>query len=397
MAQAGTGGRKGTLAVFSAFYPPNLGGIEQYTVNLARTLEGKGVHVVIVTNDAAHLGPHELKEDGTEVFRLPCRVFAGSRFPVPWRNAEFRRTWARIESLDLIGVLINARFYFHSLLGCSLAQSHGLTPLVLEHGSSHLGFGDIRVDWAVRQWEHGITAAVMRRNPDFYAVSQMGVDWLEHFGVKAKGKLYNAVNAREFRESSSRRSFRRELGIGQDSLVAAFTGRLLVGKGTTVLLNAARAMYDQGRDVHVLVAGDGPDWRRLEREAPRNLHLLGRLGREDVSALLLDSDVFLFPSSYPEGMPTSILEAAACGLSTIGTDVGGVREIMPDESYGWVLDVPPSQPRVREILAWCDDNRDELAAMGERCRSRVEREFSWERTADDVLAACERARLEGDL
>lgn len=386
-----------TVAIFSAFHTPNLGGIEQYTVNLAHTLEERGVHVVVVTNDSFDLGIHEVEKDGVEIYRLPCLVFAGGRFPVPRKNAAFRAAWAQLEAMELDGVLINARFYFHTLLGCDLAHSHGLTPMVLEHGSSHLGFGDVRIDWAVRQWEHGITKLVMLRNPHFYAVSQMGLDWITHFGIKGKGTLHNAVNAAVFRASSSGRKFRTELGIAPDALVAAFTGRLLVGKGTSVLLSVARNLQNQGRDVHVLVAGDGPDRERMEREAPANLHILGRLGREDVAALLLCSDVFLFPSSYPEGMPTSILEAAACGLATIGTDVGGVREIMPDDTYGWVLPVRPSPERVTEILAWCDDNRDELAAMGARCRSRVEREFSWERTADDVLDACELARQEGDL
>lgn len=396
MAQAGMCDPAGSLAIFSAFYPPNLGGIEQYTVNLARTLERRGTHVLVVTNDSANLGPYELQDDGVEVFRLPCHAVAGARFPIPRKNASFRETWARIEAYDLSGVLINARFYFHTLLGCDLARSHGLTPIVLDHGSAHLGFGDKRIDWAVRQWEHAITAAVKRRNPRFYAVSQMGVDWLAHFGIEGLGVLHNAVDAEAFRAGSSGRDFRAELGLAPSSLVASFTGRLVVDKGTDILLSVARDLLVQGRDVHLLVAGDGPERERMEREAPANLHLLGRLDRGDVSALLACSDVFLFPSAYPEGMPTSILEAAASGLSTIGTDVGGVREIMPDDSYGAVLGVPPDPREVAERLAWCDDNRDELAAMGARCRDRVEREFSWERTADDVLAACARARLEGD-
>lgn len=381
-----------TIAIFSAFYPPNLGGIEQYTVNLARTLESSGTHVVVVTNDSFDLGVHEVQEDGVEVYRLPCRVYAGRRFPVPRRNATFRAAWAELEALDLAGVLVNARFYFHTLLGCELAHSHGLTPVVLEHGSAYLGFGNPRIDWAVQLWEHGITALVKRQDPAFYAVSQMGVDWIRTFGIEGQGTLHNAVDAAAFRASSSGRDFRAELGLGPDALVAAFTGRLLVDKGTNVLLDVARAMREAGRDVRILVAGDGPERESMERACPDNLHLLGRLGREDVAALLQCADVFLFPSFYPEGMPTSILEAAVCGLPTIGTDVGGVREIMPDDTYGWVLPVPPDPAEVARILAWCDHNRNDLASMGERCRARVEREFSWEQTAADVRDAFARAR-----
>ena len=93
-------------------------------------------------------------------------------------------------------------------------------------------------------------------------------------------------------------------------------------------------------------------------------------------------------------MPTSLLEASACGVPSIATDVGGVREIIPNEGFGWVLDEPDSDACATQI-AWCAEHRSEAASMGFRCRRRVEQVFSWERTAASVLAACDAAELRG--
>lgn len=392
MTPAGGEAPRKALVIFSAYYPPNMGGIEQFTLNLAHEVASEGTPVVVVTNDAMRVGPYETQDDGVVVYRLPCLPIAGGRFPIPRRNRVFRDIFARLDEVDPLGVLINARFYFHTLMGCSYAHRKGLTPLVLDHGSTHLAFGNSRVvDWAVEEWEHAITVLVKRRKPNFYGISERSLEWIRHFGIEGCGVLSNAIDAEAFRAMASGRDFRSELGIPDGALMAAFTGRLLPTKGTTALLHAAREMMAQGRDVHILIAGDGPERERMERERTENLHMLGRLERGDVVSLLAGSDLFLFPSDT-EGMATSLLEAGACGLPILSTDVGGAREVMPDDSYGIVIPAPADQDEVVRRLAWCDDHRDELKAMGTRAKARVEQEFSWQKTASDVLAACEAAR-----
>jgi glycosyltransferase involved in cell wall biosynthesis len=386
----------GRIGIVSAFALPHLGGIEQFTDNLARELVSRGHPVSVITCDFAGLGEYEMLPSGVEVFRLPCVTLAGDRFPLVRKDARFRRMDALLASEEYEGILVNTRFFSTTPYALDLGGRAGVRPFVLDHGSAYIGFGSPAIDWAVRLYEHGMTWRAKRREPDFYGVSQKSVEWLRHFGIEACGAINNAVDAAGFVAQASGRAFREELGLGPDAMVVAFTGRLLSSKGVWHVIDVARALHERGANVWFAVAGDGPELERLQAAAPPNVAFVGRLEKPDVAALLLQSDLFLFPSEYPEGMPSSVLEAAACGLSTIGTDVGGMREILPSDEYGVVYERFDAEDCVRRIEGMLE-GREALKEAGERCRQRVERKFSWKRTADAVLAACERAKRGADV
>lgn len=378
------------ITIFSALYLPSYGGVEQFSANLARELLSEGHEVSVVTCDTAGLGPYETTEDGVRLFRMPCRPVAGGRLPLPRHGRAYARLWREVRAIPADGVLVNTRFYPHSVLGLRYAREQGLRAVLLDHGSSHLGFGDPRIDWAVRRYEHLATARTKRYHPDYYGISDKSLAWLSHFGIEGKGVIHNAIDAPAFRALASPRDIRRELGIPEEDLVVAFTGRLVVDKGTDCLVGIAEELARRGRAAHLVVAGVGPEQEAMAARVLPNLHLLGRLERADVSALLRSSDVFVLPSKT-EGMPTSVLEAAAWGVSSVTCAVGGVREIMPDESFGMVVeDVDPV--RWADILDGYLSNREELARKGERCRERVEQCFCWPQTAAAVLDAFEAAR-----
>ena len=136
--------------LFPHFYPPHMGGIENFTYNLAHALVDRGNEVLVVTNDTNGLGAGITDEDGVGVLRLPCFPFFAGRFPVPKINALSRNLWKRIECQQLDGVLVNARFYIHSLDGIRFAKSLRITPVVLDHGSAFLSFSNPVIDpWSV--------------------------------------------------------------------------------------------------------------------------------------------------------------------------------------------------------------------------------------------------------
>ena len=60
------------FAIFSAQYPPHMGGVEIFTQSLARELSAHGNHVTVVANDTEGVGAGKTDEDGVEVFRMPC-------------------------------------------------------------------------------------------------------------------------------------------------------------------------------------------------------------------------------------------------------------------------------------------------------------------------------------
>lgn len=222
-----------------------------------------------------------------------------------------------------------------------------------------------------------------------YAVSRKASAWLGHFGITSSGELPNSIDADAYAAHASARSFRSELGIGDDVLLASFVGRLVPEKGVRALAEAARML--EGEGVLIALGGDGPLRSELEAAAGPSLRLLGRLERPDVAALLAQSDVMCLPSRS-EGFATSLLEAAACGTPALVTNVGGTDELVPDAHFGTIL--PDMQPEtIADALRKAKRNRAALAEQGANAAHLVRERFSWDETARKVLEACRAAQV----
>lgn len=370
------------ICIFSALYPPSTGGVEIFTENLAAQLVQMGHRVVVVTSNTHGL-PSTETLDGVEVMRLPCKPLMQGRLPLPNRNAEHRRMVSQVEALPISSVLINTRFYPHSLIAAQIARKKGIRPVLLDHGSAHLTLGNPLADAALQAYEHFMTRRIKKHDIDFYGISDASMQWLSHFGITAKGAITNALDANGFTASASGRDLKAERGIPDDALLIAFTGRLVPEKGIGPLLEAASLLSDDA-SIQFAIAGDGPLMERATHASP-NVHALGRLSRSDIAALLLQADAFCLPTRS-EGFSTSLLEAAVCGCAPIITDVGGVKELIPDQSFGLVLE--QAQPQtIADAARTLAQDRGQCTSMAKRVQQRAQREFTWERTADRVLEA----------
>lgn len=376
-----------TIALFSAQYPPHVGGVETYTCNLARELKALGHRVIVASLNNCGVEACEIDDQGIEVLRLPCHAAFSQRYPVAKRGAGFDALWAKLEGADVDYVAVNARFYPHSLAGVRFARARGIAPIIIEHGSAHLTLGSAPLDVAIGAVEHLMTALVKRSEPQCYAVSKAASSWLGHFGIESQGELHNAIDAPAFRALASLRDYRAEFGIGRDDLLIVSLGRLVPEKGVQALLEAMRSLT--GEAVWCLFAGDGPLRGAVEDCGIERVRALGGLDKPDVAALLSQADALCLPSRS-EGFATSLLEAAACGTPAIVTRVGGVDELVEDERFGTVLDDASPLAVERALLRALAD-RASLALQGRAVQKLIEERFTWRRTAEDTLEACRRA------
>ena len=282
-------------------------------------------------------------------------------------------------------MLVNARFYPHSLLGMRVARERGLTPVVLDHGSAYLSFSNALLDPVVRLYERSITAWGRRFHARYYGVSERSAEWLANFGIEAAGVIPNAIDAAAYREGASGRDFRRELGLAAGAPLVVFVGRLIPEKGVGSLIEASRDERLARARATLVLAGDGPLSDEVRAAEGPGLRWVGRLDRGDTAALLSQADLMCLPSRS-EGFATTLLEAAASGCPSLVTDVGGAREVACDPGCGRIMADASTETVVREIADLLV-RRDELAAMGERCRDRADA-FSWDATAAAVERAC---------
>jgi N-acetyl-alpha-D-glucosaminyl L-malate synthase BshA len=130
------------------------------------------------------------------------------------------------------------------------------------------------------------------------------------------------------------------------------------------------ARKSTSRRMHLVLVGDGPERGTLERKVRKHgaqdcVHFLGR--QEAVEEILPRADVFLMPSET-ESFGLSALEAMACGVPVVCTNVGGLPEIVEHGKEGFLCAVGDVESMANSIVALvdCDERSCEYAAAARK-------------------------------
>jgi glycosyltransferase involved in cell wall biosynthesis len=169
----------------------------------------------------------------------------------------------------------------------------------------------------------------------------------------------------------------------EGSTIVAMASRLLCDKGVLEFVDAARVLRKRGVSARFWLIGE-PDLANPASVTPEDVAawqaegLVECLGhRKDVPSLYAQAHIVTLPS-YREGLPKSLIEAAACGRAVVTTNVPGCRDAIEPDVSG--LLVPP-----RDAVALADalerliQDSDLRQAMGEAGRALAEREFGIEK------------------
>lgn len=368
---------------FSAQYLPHMGGIENFTCNISKELLRRGHKVTVVTNNTVD-SPSFEKLDGIEILRFNCFNFIDGRFPIYKKDSIYKKVFNQLnnETYDL--VIINARFYFHSILAAKYANKCNIPVIVIDHGTSHLTVHNKILDWVGGLFEHWLTNRLKKRCKDFYGVSKASSLWLEHFGIVSKGEIYNAIDM-EYIESIkdiSENKYRNRFSIPLDAKVISFTGRLIREKGVLQLISAIKKINQEDGIIYGLIAGEGPLMDDLLKINDSRIFILGRLSFKEVILMLAETDIFCLPSDS-EGFSTSILEAVACKNYIVTTARGGAKEVLLDDTYGLVIENNDEQSVYEAIKKAIKQTNRELSV--EKTFKNVKNNFTWIKSADKLI------------
>ena len=168
-------------------------------------------------------------------------------------------------------------------------------------------------------------------------------------------------------------------------------GRLVEKKGFRYAVRAVAELRREGRDVRLLVAGDGPLRSALVEEAaraadPDAVTFLSWIPQERVLEVLRRSDVLVAPSvtaasGDQEGIPNVLKEAMASGVPVVATDHGGIPDLVKDGATG--LLVPEKDPSsLAAAIRRLHDQPALRVSLARAARAAVEREFDSSRLAE---------------
>jgi glycosyltransferase involved in cell wall biosynthesis len=185
---------------------------------------------------------------------------------------------------------------------------------------------------------------------------------------------------------------------GRRSRKVLYVGRLLRHKGVNYLIDALEPALP------LVIAGRAYDPAYFEHlrslAAGKDVTFLTNATDHEIIAEYRSSAVFVIPSVYedvygnrtaaPELLGLSALEAMACGLPVICTDVGSLPELVEDGVTGFV--VPPNNPAaLANRIALLVNDLDRATEMGARARAVVEERFTWRRVVDRCLQVYQQA------
>jgi glycosyltransferase involved in cell wall biosynthesis len=272
------------------------------------------------------------------------------------------------------------------LLGRLAAKRHGVPAIVHTfHGHVLEGYFSEPVTKAILSTERGLA----RITDALVAVSPAVRDELLALGIGDARKWHVVplgLDLEPLRTSTARRpDARRALGLPATGPLVGIVGRLAPIKDLDTFLRGASIVARDHPDATFVVAGDGPERRRVETSARHLLcdrvTFLGWI--EDLVRLYAALDVVVL-TSRNEGTPVALIEATAANRPVVATRVGGVPDVIEDGRTG-LLAPPGDPPAVAAAISSILDAPNLARNLARRGREASAR-FGLDRLADDLAA-----------
>lgn len=261
-----------------------------------------------------------------------------------------------------------------------LAKWLGIPAVATVHGKSYYS----------ERWIRRLTYRIVSRFISMVAVSKDIRDLLiskVRISPSRVDLILNGIDTELFSFSAEKRSSMRDwLGINGDELLLGTVGSYYSVKGHRFLIDAMQKLVAIDRNLKLVMAGQGPlaaELRRqiCDRELGASVQIVNYI--EDTQGLLSALDFFVMPS-LSEGLPLSLLEAAANGRCIVATNVGGIPEVITHQGNG-ILVPPGSSDALADAIAGLVANPETRSSLGYNAALAAQRDWSIQGTADRYL------------
>ncbi len=161
-----------------------------------------------------------------------------------------------------------------------------------------------------------------------------------------------------------------------------YVGRLSLDKGVNILLDAFKEYHLRNPSSRLTLIGDGMMKFQLEGcVEDDSLRWLGPMQHADIASVLQKMDVFVIPQNIG-GLGLSVLEAMSCGLPVVTTGIGETLRLLSDKEG--ILVRPQNVREVVEAMTLLADDHKLRRAMGESCRKKVVKDYSWSSQLESI-------------
>jgi glycosyltransferase involved in cell wall biosynthesis len=364
------------ILMFSADYPPDLGGISGHVYRLSRALASQGAYVTVV-------GGHVLPAPTSDVVQPMLREVrirrAGPRgFRAAWfvgRAKRFLRSLQK-EEWDVL--------HYHNIFPDGLVLRNFREAKIRIFTNHSDAFLRAHKSGRKRRWYHWLTAGASGIIAPSEEIAEKSHDFFEGNGAKIQ-YIPNGVDTSLFTPGPRTGSAAARLGArpGEDIILLAVR-RHDPKCGLDYLIRAMPAVLAFEPRALLCMVGDGSEGPRLkslagEMGCAERIRFIGRLENEKIPALYRAAYLSVLPSIF-EAVSLSGLEALASGCPVVGTRVGGIPAFVHDGETGLLVE-PKSPSSLAEGICRLLGGPALREQMALRGRALVEQQFSWDSIA----------------
>jgi len=376
------------LVITTPLFPPDMGGLATYTYELLQRLSQRGhqVKVGMLSKSTETFGVYTIGW-----VKRPAGNMITQFLMLPFHYlASFTSILRVIKGCDLVYTQNPTIIGLASLLAARLLRK----PIMLRFAGDttwerafnsqkttkfledflNSPEGGRQVKWSLR-----VQKFVLNRADRIIVPSQFLKDVLiKYYQVKPTKVqvIYNSIDLNDCQISPSQGA----QSSGRPQIITV--GRLVSHKRIDKVIRTFKKLTEEYPQASLEVIGDGPEWRNLEILAQK-LHIgervefLGRLTRSETLARLQRADIFVLNSVY-EGLPHLVIEAMACRVPVIATNIRGTNEVVKDGETGLLVEVD-NDAQLKEKIALLLEDKQLRQRLVDKAHLSVRENFTWEK------------------
>lgn len=369
------------IAIVSPFLPPRVGGIERHSRELASSLISQGHQVVVVTSRTTRFKPSPIP--GSQILEFESLELFG-RIPTPKINLGNWRKLQALRGLRFDAVIIQSHLFPICSVVAQIMRNYNCSRIWINHGSGSIPASGKIVNQLIYYYEKFQMRIMRKATTEIVSVSLKSAKWIESkTGVQSR-VVSNGIPRAAAHLSHTKRTSKKTRIL--------YAGRLLPQKGAMealeIFVQALRELSILNKELasgtELLIVGSGPEFDRLleaAKEQTFSVRLINGVEHEQLLVLMQESHIFLYPSTYPEGFPTVILEAASLGMAiVVGEKIAGMEDAI---RHGAIQEGDKTQ--LIEIVKQLIMNQEEAIKWGQKAHEFFSENYNWETIASQIV------------
>lgn len=354
------------LRIASDIYPDVMGGVGIHVHEMSKLQAEWGHDVTVYTSDHGDRSkPRHEERDGYQIVRhrelispLDNSIFPGLASSLIRKAGEY----------DVIHA--HSHLFFSTNLAAAFRQASD-TPLVV---TNHGLISQTAPKWLQKVFIPTVARFTLESADRVLCYTKTDKARLRERGIDSNVRvIHNGIDCEAFAP--------RDESNDERELQILFVGRLKPGKGVDDLLTAFVDVVEEFPDVTLKLVGDGPLRDKLIQQAKSdgiysNVEFVGNVPNDQMPAIYAESDIFALPS-LNEGLPRTVLEAMACEVPVIVSDLDNLKSLVKDA--GIMIPRQNTAALSTALLKLISDKRFRKR-MGKEGRQRVHDDYSWSET-----------------